>query len=211
MGMIGGKQVTHGAQSGLAAVYAAERGALLRFLRARCADRLDAEDLLQDLWLKLDSVPAGPIGNARAYLFRMANNLVLDRRRGQHRAMQRDHAWLGEEQGSVAPADPAMVADQAQTVSEQITVVQEAVILYWAIEGLPPGARRALHLFRFEGHGQAEVARIMGISRSGVEKHLALAMKSLREALANCGSFDAAASSGYRAARRGAMPEDQGT
>jgi RNA polymerase sigma-70 factor (ECF subfamily) len=49
-------------------------------------------------------------------------------------------------------------------------------------------------LYRFEGRGQAEIAAMMGISRSGVEKHLALAMKHLRVSLADCGLFGVATS-----------------
>ena len=59
---------------------------------------------------------------------------------------------------------------------------------------LPHGARRALLMYRFEGLGQAEIARVMGISRSGVEKHLAVAMRHLRQKLADCGFFVAAPS-----------------
>lgn len=178
------------AASGLAAVYASNRGELLRFLAARCGDAAEAEDLIQDLWLKLDSAAPGPVANARAYLFRMANNLVLDRRRGQHRAMARDRAWIGEGATPEDRPDPAPPADDA--LAER----QEAEVLGKAIAALPPGARRALRLYRFEGLAQGEVAATMGISRSGVEKHLALAMRQLREALADCGLFGAAASEG---------------
>lgn len=176
------------AASGLAAIYAASRPELLRFLAARCGDRAEAEDLLQELWLKLDRIAVGPVSNGRAYLFRMANNLVLDRRRAQHRAMARDRAWVGEGAAIGERPDPAPLADEAMSAS------QEADVLSRAIANLPPGARRALQLYRFEGLGQGEVAATMGISRSGVEKHLALAMRQLRTALADCGYFGAAAS-----------------
>ena len=63
-----------------------------------------------------------------------------------------------------------------------------------AIARLPPGAQRALRLHRIEGHPQGEVAAMMGISRSGVEKHLAVAMRHLRDALRDCGFFAGAAS-----------------
>lgn len=176
------------AASGLAAVYSASRGELLRFLAARCGDPAEAEDLFQELWLKLDSATPGPVANARAYLFRMANNLVLDRRRGQHRAMARDRAWIGEGGGLEDRPDPTPLADDA--LAER----QEAEVLELAIASLPPGAQRALRLYRFEGLDQGEVALTMGISRSGVEKHLALAMRQLRAELADCGLFAAAAS-----------------
>ena len=176
------------AASGLAAVYAASRGELLRFLAARCGDAAEAEDLYQDLWLKLDGASPGPVANARAYLFRMANNLVLDRRRGQQRAMARDRAWIGEGGSLDDRPDPAPLADDA------LVERQEADVLGRAIATLPPGAQRALRLYRLEGLDQGEVAQVMGISRSGVEKNLALAMRQLRAALAACGQFAAVAS-----------------
>ncbi|MBO0750421.1 MAG: hypothetical protein J2O44_08340, partial [Porphyrobacter sp.] len=79
---------------GLAALLEAQRTELLRFLAARCGDAAEAEDLLQELWLKAATAASGPVANGRAYLFRMANNLVLDRARARRRAMRRDRAWL---------------------------------------------------------------------------------------------------------------------
>lgn len=179
------------APAGLTSLFELHRGELLRFLRARCGNPAEAEDCLQELWLKSASETSGPIANGRAYLFRMANNLVLDIRRGQLRAMQRDQRWLeadGAGDAGTIRADPDMPVDEA------LAQRQEAYILNQAIEQLPPGAQRALRLHRIEGHSQSEVAQIMGISRSGVEKHLVVAMKHLRAALMDCGYFSGAAS-----------------
>src|SRR3546814_14305713 len=63
------------------------------------------------------------------------------------------------------------------------------------------GAQRAVTLYRFENRSQGEIAAIMGISRSGVEKHMALAMKHLRNALSDCGFFSLAASEGMEQSR----------
>ncbi len=83
----------------------AYRAQLLRFLRARGA-RDSAEDLLQDLWLKLDRLEAeGPIADPRAYLFRMADNLMYDRTRAVARRTQREHAWC--EMGWLPPSQTA--------------------------------------------------------------------------------------------------------
>ena len=105
--------------------------------------------------------------------------------------MRRDRLWLETEE---AVGASELRPDPAPSADEQLERRQEAELLARAIAALPPGARRALRLHRFDGHGQAEVAAIMGISRSGVEKHLALAMRHLRAALADCGFFDAPAS-----------------
>ena len=193
--------------TGLVGLVEQHRADLLRFLRARCGDAGEAEDLLQELWIKASSQASGSIANGRAYLFRMANNLVSDQRRARHRAMARDRNWLeNESTGAVAPEDrpdPAIPADEA------IAREQEAHILEKAISELPPGAQRALRLHRLEGHGQAQVAEIMGISRSGVEKLIAVAMKHLRNALADCVLFGAAASWQQGQARGTIPPTDK--
>ncbi|MEY4721755.1 MAG: hypothetical protein RIQ46_1480 [Pseudomonadota bacterium] len=201
MGLEGEDQSDGG---GLAALFVRHRPELLRFLASRCGDAGEAEDLLQDLWIKASAQPGGPIANGRAYLFRMANNLVLDRRRGEQRAMRRDRAWLVEAGGGDAP--PEDRPDPAPAADEQLARGQEAELLRQAISTLPPGAQRALRLHRLEGYQQGEVAEIMGISRSGVEKHLALAMKHLKIALTNCG-FAPGAASGQQGQNGGAIPQ----
>lgn len=179
--------------TGLSGVLEENRAALLGFLTARCGARDIAEDLLQDLWIKVNSQPSGPVASPRSYLFRMANNLVLDRARGMQRAMRRDRLWVEAEQGP-ATALPEHQPDPSDPADEALARKQEAQVLHDAIADLPAGAARALRLYRFDEMGQSEIADVMGISRSGVEKHLALAMKRLRAALADCGMFDAAAS-----------------
>lgn len=188
---------------GLAALLDGHAREIHRFLAARCGDADLAEDLFQELWIKASSQPSGPVANGRAYLFRMANNLVLDHVRGHQRAMARDRLWAYEGHDAGVPmenrADPEPLADEA------LVARQEADALQQAIASLAPGAQRALRLHRFDGHSQAEVAQIMGISQSGVEKHLASAMKHLRRELVDCGLIRPAASH-PRSAKRGGQP-----
>ena len=62
------------------------RDELKRFMLSRQCDPAEVDDLLQDLFVKLTTGKTGPVGNPRAYLYQMANNLLLDRRRAQDRA-----------------------------------------------------------------------------------------------------------------------------
>ena len=180
------------ASNRLAALFTLHRSELLLFLAARCGDRDEAQDLIQELWIKAGSTAAAPIANGRAYLFRIANNLFLDRCRAHQRTMTRDRIWqregCGDEDDVLNRPDPANPADEA------LVRKQERAMIEHAITKPPPGAQRALRLHRLEGPPQSQVAAIMGISRIGLEQHLALAMRHLRDALADCGYFTGATS-----------------
>ena len=68
------------APAGLEAVFTGMRPALVRRAQAMGAGG-DAEDVVQDVWLKIRNAE-GPIGNPAAYLMRMVYTATLDRRRG---------------------------------------------------------------------------------------------------------------------------------
>lgn len=166
---------------GLETLYRAYRAELLRFLVARTGDAGEAEDILQELWIKVRAPGGGPVANGRAYLYRMAQNLVVDRLREQQRRMRRDRRWSDERTDFANVTEEA--ADGAANAEEQILHREETALLASAVANLPEGARRAFQLHKIEGLSHAEVAARLGISKSGVEKHMAVAMKYLRRAL----------------------------
>jgi RNA polymerase sigma-70 factor (ECF subfamily) len=164
----------------LEALYGVLRADLLRFLVARTGSAAEAEDLVQELWLKLRQPAGGPVLNGRAYLYRMAQNLVVDRLREKQRRMRRDRLWAdgsGQHDHTSEPVDPSPNAEQEMLDRE------ETALLASALRTLPEGARRAFELHKIEGLSHAEVAARLGISKSGVEKHMAVAMKYLRRAM----------------------------
>jgi RNA polymerase sigma-70 factor (ECF subfamily) len=155
------------------------RGELLRFLTARTGDRAEAEDLVQEVWLRVQTADSGPIGNGRAYLYRVAQNLVLDRVRERRRRERREKDWTDSQSVDIA----GEVADIRPNAADQIIEREDAAALAAAIAALPEGAGRAFRLHKLDGLSHAEVAVRLGISRSGVEKHIAVAMTHLRRAL----------------------------
>src|SRR5882724_7515566 len=84
---------------GLEALYHAYRADLLRFLVARTGDAAEADDILQDIWIKVRMPTGRPIANGRAYLYRIAHNLVIDRLRQRHRRMRRERLWSDQRSG----------------------------------------------------------------------------------------------------------------
>lgn len=165
--------------AGLALVYAQERAALLRFVRARCGEAAEAEDIVQEMWIRLQTHGTGPVGNGRGYLFSMANNMVLDRARERRRRAARERNWSEAVQGPATEpaAAPGPAAEDALIEQEELRQLAAAVA------SLPHRARQAFSMHKVEGCSHAEVAARLGISRSGVEKHIALAMRHLRGAL----------------------------
>src|SRR6185369_14923590 len=70
----------------LLAEYLQRRDNLVRFLAARAGSMTAAEDLAQELYLRLATRDrSAEVGNAGALLYRMAINLMLDRARGDAR------------------------------------------------------------------------------------------------------------------------------
>lgn len=173
---------TQPSASGLSQLVGELRPELLRFLTARLGDAAEAEEVLQDLWMRVRGGAGGPVANAKAYLYRAAQNLALDRIRERRRRVVRESEWADTQRAAVPGAEPVDPRPHAETVLLQR---EEAEALASAIAGLPEAAGRAFRMLKLDGMPHAEVARILGISRSGVEKHMALAMAHLRRTLAD--------------------------
>lgn len=156
---------------GLEAVLIAEREPLLRFLRARGAGD-GAEDILQDLWLRLSSLDTGPVADPRGYIFRAANNVMHDRYRSAHRARQRDSDWMEAHGGAGAVSD-APLPDRS-LIARATLENAEAVL---RAEG--ERVLKIFRLFRIEGMGQRKIAQDLGLSLSAVEKDLQKAYRAL--------------------------------
>lgn len=153
---------------------------LRRFLVARTGCEAEADDVISELWIKVNASHSGPVANPKNYLFKMANNLVLDRRRELQRRERREHEWTNSLHGAFSTelADEAPNAEQSLIEREEIEQLSEA------IAKLPAGAQRVLRLHKLNGFSHAEVAEKLGVSKSAVEKHMAVAMTHLRRLLA---------------------------
>ena len=165
----------HG-ESPLIALYLERRADLVRFFTMRLRSVAAAEDLVQDIYVRLSGLEeTAEIQNPMAYLYRLGSNLMLDRLRGERRMAHRDGAWLdsqtmrmGTEEISAEPSAEAAVAAR-----------QRLARLTAAIDELNPQTQRIFRMHKFEGLSHPEVAAALGISRSAVEKHMMAALKHL--------------------------------
>lgn len=158
-------QPPHPAEAaGLEAVFLEIRPELLRRARAMGA-AADADDVLQDVWLRLRS-SQGPIGHPRSYLFRMVYTAVLDRRRAERRAAARDGAWTSVHQPAEDPAAVAAEAQRGLIARQTLAAVQAR------IDGLGEPASSIFRRHRIGGETQRRIAEDLGMGLSTVEKHL---------------------------------------
>ncbi|MDA1194298.1 MAG: sigma-70 family RNA polymerase sigma factor [Planctomycetota bacterium] len=154
---------------------------VMRFLYRLCADRVFAEDLTQDVFLKVWRAAAGwrPIPGARlsTWLFQIAKhhgwNEIAKRSRRAHvrgSPLTSDAVARAADHGAEGPGERLARAEWAQRVDA-------------ALQGLSPKLRLVFVLVRIEGLPFAEAASIAGIPVGTVKSRAAAAEVALRRLL----------------------------
>lgn len=157
---------------GLEAVFFEHREPLLRFLRARGAEA-QAEDLVQEVWLRASAQAAGPIANPRSYLFRVAHNLMIDIHRADTQRFRREQVWANVHGGSQSGISDEPSAERSMVSREMLERAQGT------IDDLGEPTTTIFRRFRLDGVGQKTIASDLGVSLATVEKHLQKAYRAM--------------------------------
>jgi len=161
---------------------------LWRYIFRSVGDSATADDLAQDVWLRVAGqaasyqpragAPGRPVARFGTWLFTLARNRVIDHLRGLHPAVSLD-----------APLDDARtLADTLAAPSgfgpvRQIENRQQAEQLLAALNALPPVQRDAF-LLQAEGEmSLAEIAATTGVGAETAKSRLRYARAALRCAL----------------------------
>lgn len=157
-----------------------KRENLILFLAARTRSMAAAEDLVQDLYVRLASQPpSAEVKSPTALLYRMAANLLVDQVRSEQRSSRRSAQWRMETRITLGADD---VVDE--TPADEALIARERIRqLAAAVADLPPQMGRAFRLHKLEGLPQADTAQVMGISRKMVEAHIQAAVRHLAQRL----------------------------
>lgn len=158
--------------NGLEAVFLNNRAALLRFLRARGADDA-AEDLIQELWFRVSRSSAEPIAEPLAYLYRAADNLVTDRFRKSSSRTYYEQEWVKVAFGTSRESAQIASGEDVVLARDELRRIEAA------LAELGDRAELVFRRYRIDGLTQRQVAEELGISVSGVEKHLQRAYRAL--------------------------------
>ena len=143
------------------------RTALVRFFSKRLRNDADAEDLAQEVLIRI-ARHGGPQGieNMEGYLFRVASNLLCDRRRRGQTRHADAHISFEESGFEGEVASEERVLEGKQALESFLAVLAQ----------MTPRRRMVFTMHRFLGLSYGAIAVRLGISVGVVEKHMMKAL-----------------------------------
>jgi RNA polymerase sigma factor (sigma-70 family) len=139
--------------------------ALIRFLRGRVGSHNEALEVAQEAYVRLLSLDQpGAVSYLRAFLFKTAANIAIDRRR-------RDQNY-----DKVAGRQLFTELTENRTPERQLSGEQTLRHLGALIESMPPKCRESFVMNQIHGLDAATIARRLGITDSMVRKYVVRAL-----------------------------------
>ena len=148
---------------------------LKQFILKRVTDENNAEDILQDVFVKIHT----RIGTLRdeeklpGWMYQIARNAIYD--------------YYREQKETLTLPDSALLI--AEEMVEESAVEELLPCIRDMVEQLPDEYRQALILTEYEGLSQKELAERLGISYSGAKSRVQRAREKVKRMLLDCCHF----------------------
>ncbi|NWB89933.1 RNA polymerase sigma factor [Pseudomonas agarici] len=136
-------------------LYLSHRPALINYAKAVVGERTQAEDVVQDAFLRFNDRQHDPVEQPTAYLYRIVRNLALDtvrRQASEKRQIQSPPSWL-------RPANPLSPEQRALHSADASQIAR-------TLAGLPEQMRIAVEMHRLGGYTLQQIAAHLGVSLS---------------------------------------------
>ncbi|QJB31476.1 sigma-70 family RNA polymerase sigma factor [Chitinophaga oryzae] len=150
---------------------------LEKFICRQTGDDSVCKDLLQEVFMKVyvNSAKVSAADNIRAYLYRVASNVITDHHRRRQNGRQVSAVYGPEAADEIMhPGDEYKLADCLRPM----------------VAALPPIYRQALTLTDLNGYTQKQYAEISGISASGAKSRVQRARQRLKEMILQCCEYE---------------------
>ena len=156
--------------SALSSLFREHNRTLVRFINARLRNEQEANEIAQEAYVKmlqLDRCP-GTASFLRHYLFRVAENLAVDRIRQRYARSRLDQLTSIDDLFQEALAERTVLA------------AQELDLLKAAVAELPEKYREAFRLIKLEDKSFPQAATLMRLSERMVRKYVTRALIYIR-------------------------------
>lgn len=148
---------------------------ILSYITYRITHRYEAEDLAQDVFIRLmDYKQMLRPDTVKYFLFTIARNIVIDYLRRYYKKQEID-SYLYD-----------MTATSTNETEEQIIVNDLMSVEQRRLAMMPEQRRMVYSLNRFEGKTSPEIATEMNLSCRTVENHLFIGRREMRDFFRNC-------------------------
>jgi RNA polymerase sigma factor (sigma-70 family) len=160
-------------------LFAEHAGALQAFFRRRVQTKVDAQDLAQEVYLRMLQIrDQAAIRNPVLYLYTVANNLV------------KEHAVLDRRRASGIDSDEVEGREELESMPAfdgELDAAQRAARLLVVLKQLSPKCQAAVALRFTEDLSYREVAMRLGVSAQMAKKYVARALVHCRRRMARLG------------------------
>ena len=158
-------------------LYARHKGPVYRFVLRSVKSADEAEELFQDVWMRVIEARARytPQAKFATWLYTIAHHRLVDhwRARGLTVVSLNDEESGMPEPAASAATEPARIAEGREALAR----------LAAGIEALPPPQREAFLLYHEAGLSIADIAAATGSNEEAAKSRLRYAMNKLREAI----------------------------
>ncbi len=163
---------------------ARHRGPVIHFLYRMVQNPAVAEELAQEVFLRVYRSRASYVASARftTWLFRIALHLALNSLR-DGRGDKETHS-LDQETES---GPQLQIPDERPSVEQRLVDAARLAEVRQAIRALPGKQRAAVLMHKYDEMGYAQIAQVLGCSESAVKSLLFRAYETLRARLAHLG------------------------
>jgi len=165
-------------EDALAEVYRRHAGAVFALARRLLSDRTLAEEIVQEVFLRLWNAPDRfdpDRGSLRSYLLAQCHGRSVDLIRSETSRRRREEREL------------TLTAEGGYDVEHEVWDMAVADRVKVTLQALPHGEREAILLAYFGGHTYKEVADLLGMPEGTVKSRIRAGLKRMRGELAGAG------------------------
>jgi len=177
-------------------LYDRHRNPLFRFVTRQISSRAIAEEIFQDVWLRLIKSASSYEVQAKftSYLYRITHNRIIDHYRSNDRALMDqfdEERFRAEgESGDLTGVDGASMETSIDTIQISDQIHQEDLIkkLRLCLNKLPAPQREVFRLKEESGLSLAEIAMVVGCAAETAKSRYRYAVNKIRQDFKEAGS-----------------------